>query len=135
MKVKSVFINLPVRNLSATRNFWAKLGFSFNDKFSDDKALCLIINDGAVYAMLITHELFGTFTNRSIADGTTTQVLTAIEVETREQVDKMVSIALANGATRYRESADHGWLYYDSFADLDGHQWEILYKDPSANPD
>jgi predicted lactoylglutathione lyase len=58
-------------------------------------------------------------------------VLIAIEVETKEKVDKLVSLAFENGATRYREPADHGWMYYESFADLDGHQWEVLFSDIS----
>jgi uncharacterized protein YndB with AHSA1/START domain len=79
--------------------------------------------------MLISQEMFSTFTNRPIADGKTTQVLTAIQVDSREQVDEIVSLALKNGAKRYRESVDHGWMYYDSFEDLDGHQWEIMFID------
>jgi predicted lactoylglutathione lyase len=58
----------------------------------------------------------------------------AIEVDSRELVDQIVKNALENGASRYKESADHGWMYYDSFADLDGHQWEIMYTDPSQLP-
>lgn len=134
MKVKSIFINLPINDLQKTRNFWTKLGFSFNEQFSDDRALCLILNDGQMYSMLITHDMFSTFTNRPIADSSTTQVLTALEVDSREHVDSIVKLALENGGTRYRESADHGWMYYDSFADIDGHQWEILYTDPTQIP-
>lgn len=131
MKVKSIFVNLPINDLAKTREFWTKLGFSFNENFSDDRALCLVLNDGLMYSMLITHDMFSTFTNRPITDGTTTQVLTAMEVDSREQVDKVVKLALENGAKRYRESVDHGWMYYDSFADLDGHQWEIMFTDPT----
>jgi uncharacterized protein len=134
MKVKSIFVNLPITDLQKTRDFWTKLGFSFNEHFSDEKALCLVLNDGMMYSMLITHEMFSTFTNRPIADGSTTQVLTAIEVDSKEQVDTIVNLAFENGATRYRESADHGWMYYDSFADLDGHQWEIMYINPTQTP-
>ncbi len=126
MKIKSIFINLPVHDLNRTRTFWTQLGFSFHKQFSNDKALCLVLNDGLIYAMLITRELFATFTNRPLADGSTTQVLTAIQVESREEVDRIVQCALENGATRYRPSADHGWMYYDSFADPDGHQWEVM---------
>jgi predicted lactoylglutathione lyase len=129
MKVKSIFVNLPIKDLKKTREFWTKLGFSFNEQFSDDKALCLVLNDGLIYSMLITHEMFSTFTNRPISDSSTTQVLTAIAVDSREQVDEVVKLAIENGATRYRESTDHGWMYYDSFADLDGHQWEIMFTD------
>lgn len=134
MKVKSIFVNLPIKDLTKTRNFWTKLGFTFNEQFSDDKAVCLVLNDGQIYSMLITHEFFATFTNRPISDSSTTQVLIAIEVESREKVDEIVKLALENGGTRYRENADHGWMYYDSFADLDGHQWEVMYSDPTQIP-
>jgi predicted lactoylglutathione lyase len=134
MKVKSIFVNLPIKDLQKTRDFWTKLGFTFNEQFSDDRALCLVLSEGQMYSMLITPEMFSTFTNRPIADGSTTQVLTAVEVDSKEQVDTIVKLALENGATRYRESADHGWMYYDSFADIDGHQWEILCTDPTQIP-
>ena len=130
MKAKSIFINLPVSDIPKTRDFWTKLGFAFNEQFSDENALCLVLNDGLMYSMLISHNLFSTFTNRPIADGTTTQVLTALQVESKEAVDLTVNLAIENGATRYKESVDHGWMYYDSFADLDGHQWEIMYTNP-----
>ena len=134
MKVKSIYVNLPIKDLKKTRSFWTKLGFLFNEQFSDDKALCLVLNDGLIYSMLITCEMFSTFTNRPISDNSTTQVLTAIEVESREQVDKIVKLAIENGGTRYKETADHGWIYYDSFADLDGHQWEIMFTNPNQKP-
>ena len=130
MKAKSIFINLPVSDIPKTREFWTKLGFAFNEQFSDENALCLVLNDGLMYSMLISHNLFSTFTNRPIADGTTTQVLTALQVESKESVDLTVNLAIENGATRYKDSVDHGWMYYDSFADLDGHQWEIMYTNP-----
>jgi predicted lactoylglutathione lyase len=129
MQVKSIFVNLPIKDLNKTKAFWTTLGFSFNEQFSDDKALCLVLQDGLIYSMLITEEMFGTFTNRPISDRSSTQVLTAIEVESRAKVDEIVYLALVNGATRYREAADHGWMYYDSFADIDGHQWEIMYTE------
>jgi len=131
MKVNSIFINLPIKDLNKTRDFWTKLGFSFNEQFSDERALCLVLNDGLIYAMLITHGLFSTFTNRPIADASTTQVLIAIQVNSKEEVDRIEKLALENGGTRYRESADHGWMYYDSFADLDGHQWEVMFVNSS----
>lgn len=129
MKVKSIFVNLPIKDITQTRDFWTKLGFSFNEQFSDDRALCLVLNDGLIYSMLITHELFSSFTNRPVADGSTTQVLIAIQVDSRDEVDRMVQLALEHGGTRYRERADHGWMYYDSFADPDGNQWEVMFAD------
>jgi predicted lactoylglutathione lyase len=130
MNVTSIFVNLPIKDVNKTRDFWTTLGFSFNEQFSNDQALCLVLHEGMIYAMLITHEMFSMFTNRPISDGSTTQVLTAIQVESREQVDHIVKSALDQGATRYKEPVDHGWMYYDSFADLDGHQWEIMFSNP-----
>jgi len=127
MKVKSIFLNLPIKDIHQTRNFWAELGFSFNEQFSDNKALCMVLNDGLMYVMLITHEFFTTFTNKPIADKSTTEVIIAIEVESREKVNDIVKQALKNGASRFKESVDHGWMYYDSFTDIDGHQWEVIH--------
>lgn len=134
MKIKGIYVNLPVKDLQKTRDFWTKLGFSFNEQFSDEKAVCLVLNEGSMYAMLITHEFFATFTNRPIADSSTTQVLNALEVESREQVDALVKLALESGGTRYKDSEDHGWMYIDRFADPDGHQWEVFYADSSKLP-
>ncbi len=134
MRIKSITVNLPIKDLERTKAFWTKLGFSFNEQFSDDKALCLALNEGTIYSMLITHEHFATFTNRPVANNSQTQVVIAIEVENRKSVDEMITLALENGGTRYREPEDHGWMYYDSFADLDGHQWEVIYSDPTQIP-
>jgi hypothetical protein len=127
MQVRAIFINLPVSDLQRSRHFWEGLGFSFNEIFSDDRAACLVLQEGVMYAMLITREMFATFTDRPIADGSTTQVLTALQWDSREEVDDRVQRALALGARRYRDAADHGWMYYDTFADLDGHQWEFCW--------
>ena len=132
--ISSIYVNLPVKDLAVTRTFWTSLGFQFNEQFSNDKAVCLVLNEGSMYAMLLTHEFFAGFTTRSVADGSSTQVILAVEVESREKVDAIVRAALANGGTRYREAADHGWMYYDSFADPDGHQWEIMHSDLSKLP-
>jgi len=132
--IRSVFINLPIKEIARTRAFWTKLGFSFNEEFSDEKALCLVLKQDAIYAMLITHEYYQTFTNRPIADSSTTQVLLAIDVGSRERVDEVMRIAVENGATRYLKPEDYGWMYYDRFADLDGHQWEISHMDENLLP-
>lgn len=134
MNVSSIFVNLPIKNVNKTRDFWTKLGFSFLEQYSDDKALCLVLHEGLMYCMLVTHELYGTFTNRPISDGSTTQVINAISVGSKAQVDQLVQLALENGGMRYRDRADHGWMYYDSFTDPDGHQWEIMFTDNNQLP-
>jgi predicted lactoylglutathione lyase len=134
MNAKSIYINLPIKNLNNTKDFWTKLGFSFNPKFSNEKGLCLILNEGNIYSMLLTEEFFSTFTNRPPADGKSTEVLIAIEVENREKVDEIIKLAITNGGSRYREIQEFEWMHNDAFTDPDGHQWEVFCINESKIP-
>jgi uncharacterized protein len=128
---KQIFINLPVKDLKNSMAFFEKLGFSFNMQFKDDKAACLIIGEN-IYAMLLLEKFFKTFTNKEISDAKkTTEVLIAVDAENRQAVDEMIKKAVEAGGSTYRNPQDNGWMYGHSFADLDGHQWEVLYMDES----
>ena len=129
-----IFVNLPVKDLKRSIDFFTQLGFSFNPQFTDEKAGCLVIGEN-IYAMLITESFFQTFTKKEISDATkTTEVLISIDVESRADVDAMVNKAVAAGGSIYREPEDHGWMYGHCFADPDGHQWEVLYMDEASIP-
>jgi hypothetical protein len=131
---KQIFINLPVKDLKKSMVFFEKLGFSFNMQFTDDSAACLMIGEN-IYAMLLLEKFFKTFTNKEIANAKKlTEVLIAIDVESKEEVDEMIRKAVDAGGATYRNPQDHGWMYGHSFADLDGHQWEVLYMDESQIP-
>lgn len=131
---KQIFINLPVKDLKKSMVFFEKLGFSFNMQFTDDSAACLMIGEN-IYAMLLLEKFFKTFTNKEIADAKKlTEVLIAIDAESRQSVDEMIRKAVDAGGVTYRNPQDHGWMYGHSFADLDGHQWEVLYMDESQMP-
>jgi len=129
-----IFVNLPVKDLNKSKEFFTKLGFSFNPQFTDDKAACLVIGEN-IFAMLLTEPFFKTFTKKEISDAKkTTEVLIAIDADSRKKVDEMVKTALESGGSIYKEPEDQGWMYGHSFADLDGHQWEVLYMDMSKMP-
>lgn len=129
-----IFVNLPVKDLDQSVAFFTKLGFSFNPQFTDEKATCMIIGEN-IFAMLLVESFFKTFTKKEIANGhKSTEVLLAIDAGSRHEVKDMVSKAIAAGGSTYMDPQDHGWMYQHSFADLDGHQWEILFMDESANP-
>jgi len=131
---KNIFVNLPVRDLNKSMDFFSKLGFTFNPQFTDDKAACMIIGEN-IYAMLLLEQFFKTFTKKEISDAKkSTEVLIAIDTETREKVDEMINKAVKAGGSIYNKPQDHGWMYGHSFADLDGHQWEVLYMDEDAIP-
>ncbi|GAB4091791.1 VOC family protein [Flaviaesturariibacter terrae] len=127
-----IFINLPVRDIQKSRNFFEQLGFSFNPQFSNHKAAALVLGEN-IFAMLLTHERFQDFTHKPIVDATkATEVLLCIDAESREAVDAMVQKAVSAGGSIYRDAEDHGWMYGHSFADPDGHQWEIAYMNEAA---
>ena len=129
-----VFINLPVKNLDRSVSFFTQLGYSFNPQLTDEKASCMIISD-SIFAMLLTEPYFQTFTKKQICDAkASTEMLIALDANSREEVQQMVEKARKLGATIYSEPQDHGWMYQHSFADLDGHQWELVYMDASQIP-
>lgn len=132
---KQIFVNLPVKSLKKSIDFFTQLGFTFNPQFTDETATCMIVGDN-IFVMLLTEEKFKTFTPKQICDATkSTEVLVCISSESREKVDEMVRKAVAAGGTTYREPRDHGFMYEHGFQDLDGHIWEIVFMDPAAiNP-
>src|SRR5690606_27031151 len=129
-----VFINLSVKNLEKSMEFFKNLGFSFNIQFTDEKAACMVISDN-IFAMLLTEDFFQTFTKKELCDAKkATEVLVALDTNSKEEVQDIVAKAKSLGATIYAEPGDHGWMYQHSFADLDGHQWEFAYMDESQLP-
>lgn len=133
MKINQIYVNLPVKNIQKTKEFWTNLGFSVNEQISDDRAVCIIMND-TISIMFLTEEFFETFSERPVPKGDTTQVLVAIGLESREEVDQVVNAAVANGATQHEEAQDHGWMYQNSFWDINGHSWNVIFADPSQIP-
>ncbi|WP_417384209.1 VOC family protein [Gimesia sp.] len=129
---KKVFINLPVKDLEKSMTFYKALGYSINEKWTDETAASVVISE-EIYAMLLTYPKFQMFTPKEICDATkSTEVLVALSCENREQVDEMVKKAVAAGGSTYNEPQDHGFMYGHGFQDPDGHIWEVFYMDPAA---
>ena len=129
---KLVFINLPVADLPRSKEFFSALGYTFNAQFTDDNAACMIVSD-AIHVMLLTHPHFTIFSPQPISDARqATEVLVCLSCESREEVDSIISKAIAAGGTTYREPQDHGFMYGQGFQDPDGHVWEYMWMDPAA---
>ena len=127
-----IFVNLPVKDLSRTVEFFKKLGFAFNAQFTDENATCMIINDN-IFVMLLVEKFFKTFTKKEICDTTKdTEVIIALSTESREKVDEMMQNVFEAGGKESREPQDYGWMYGRSFQDINGHLWEIIYMDEKA---
>ncbi|MFG3345260.1 VOC family protein [Streptomyces sp. NPDC048018] len=134
MAPQMIFVNLPVTDLDASKAFYEQLGYSINPQFTDETAACVVISD-TIYAMLLTEEKFTSFLapGKGISDATkSTEVLVTLSAESREKVDELADRALAAGGSPAKEPMDMGFMYGRSFADPDGHHWEVFWMDMAA---
>jgi len=124
-----IFVNLPVRDLEASKTFFGALGHAFNPTFTDDNAACMIISD-SIFVMLLVESFFAGFTTRPISDARQqTEVITCLSATSRTAVDALVDKALKAGASEPMPARDYGFMYQRGFQDLDGHLWEIAHMD------
>ncbi|MDX2131648.1 MAG: VOC family protein [Planctomycetota bacterium] len=129
-----IFVNLPVRNLAASTAFFRHLGFEIDPRFSGEHGSCVVFSD-TIFAMLLTHDAFRSYTTKAIADATrTTEVLVCITRPRREDVDELVRRAVAAGGSVHKEPQEHAFMYGHAFTDLDGHIWEVIWLDTTALP-
>jgi uncharacterized protein len=128
---RKLFVNVPVHDLKKSMDFFSALGFSFNRKFTDDKAACMVVSDEA-YFMLLREPFFRTFTKRDTCDEAHTEAMFAISCTSRAEVDDLVNRAIRAGGTHAMDPQDHGFMYAWSFYDVDDHHWEVLWMDPAA---
>jgi predicted lactoylglutathione lyase len=128
-----LFLNLPVADLPASRQFFDRLGFGFDERFCEDRAAaCMVVSDQA-YVMLLARDRFADFVAKPVADANEATALTvAISADDREAVDAFADDALAAGGTAAKDPQDYGFMYQRSFHDLDGHLWEVMWMDPVA---
>ncbi|MFE3861169.1 VOC family protein [Streptomyces goshikiensis] len=131
MSATMIFVNLPVKDLDASKAFWGKLGYSFNAQFTDENCASMVISD-TIVAMLLTEARFKDFTHKAITDtSNSTEALLCLSSESRTAVDELVDAAVGAGATEPRPAQDYGTMYGRAFEDLDGHTWEIMWMDPA----
>ena len=124
---KQIFVNLPCKNLSASKAFFEALGYAFNPQFTNELGAGLILGE-TLYAMLLTEDFARTFTFKPLVDAkTATEVLVCLSCESRAEVDGLVAKALVAGGTAPRPAVDHGFMYAHGFEDLDGHIWELVH--------
>ncbi|MFA7273794.1 MAG: VOC family protein [Crocinitomicaceae bacterium] len=131
---KQIFINLAVKDLQKSMDFYAAMGFTNNPQFSDDEGKCMVWSD-AIYLMILSHEKMALFTNKEIAD-TKTKIagLFSLSVESVEEVNTMLTNGLAAGGIEPTEMRDYGFMQQRTIEDFDGHTWEIFYMDMTKFP-
>jgi hypothetical protein len=129
-----IFVNLPVKDLARSVEFFTKLGYTFDPRFTDANATSMIVGEN-IYVMLLVESFFAQFTKKPIANAKqSTEAIFALALESREQVDEHVAQAVAAGGKAELPAQDHGWMYQHGFEDLDGHLWEVCWMDPNGMP-
>ena len=132
MSTRKIFVNLPVRDLRRSMEFFSTLGFGFDPQFTDEKAACMVISQEA-FVMLLSTPFFQTFTKRAVCETAThTETLLALSCDSRDEVDRMADRALDCGGSAAVDAQDHGFMYVRTFYDPDGHHWEVLWMDPKT---
>ena len=136
MMPQMIFVNLPVTDLEKSKAFYEAVGAANNPAFTDDTAACMVVEEGSIHVMLLTHEKWATFTSKKIPDAhTIAQVLLCVSADSRDAVDGQVDKAVkAGGKADPTPTQDYGFMYGRSFEDPDGHIWEVMWMDPTAIP-
>jgi uncharacterized protein len=127
------FINLPVKDLTRSTEFFSKLGFAFDEQFTDDNGTRMIVSDDTSVMLIVEPFFEGFIAPQAIADASRTkEVIIGLSAESNEQVDDLADRAVANGAESLGEPVADEYMYMRGFRDLDGHQWSFIHMDPSA---
>ena len=128
----AIFVNLPVSDLERSKAFFTALGYTINPQFSDETCASVVFSD-TIYAMLLSEARFKDFTPRTVVDArTSTEAIVCLGATSRADVDRIADAALASGGSRVLDPQDHGFMYGRSFADPDGHIWEVMWMDPAV---
>jgi len=131
---KQIFINLAVKDLQKSTDFYTALGFKNNPQFSDDAGKCMVWSEN-IFVMLLTHEKFLSFTKKAIAD-TKSKIagLFSLSAESVEEVNTIMSEGLKAGGIEPNEVRDYGFMVQRTIEDFDGHTWEVFFMDMSKFP-
>ncbi|MGZ4968959.1 MAG: VOC family protein [Methylobacter sp.] len=99
-----LFVNLPVKNLNKSMEFFTQPGSRFNPQFTDETANCLIFSE-CIFVVLLTEAKFKTFIPKKICNATSsTKVLVCLTSESRQKADASVGKAVSAGGITYSEA-------------------------------
>lgn len=127
--MKQIFINLPVKDVSASMNFYSQLGFAVNPLFTFDNQKCMTWGD-QIYLMLQTYEMFKSGNKKDLPDAKKNAIATfTLPVESLAKVNEMIEKGIKAGGTESTPMIDEGFMQVRNIEDLDGYNWGIIYLD------
>lgn len=131
---KQIFINLAVKDVDKSMEFYTSMGFSNNPQFSDESGKCMVWSED-IFLMLLSHEKFSSFATKPIADTKSSVAgLFSLSVDSLDEVNRIMQAGLDGGGTEPNELRDYGFMQQRTIEDFDGHTWEIFYMDMSKLP-
>ena len=131
---KMIFVNLPVADVARSTAFYEAIGFTKDERFSNEQGVSMRWSD-EISVMLLSHDFYRSFMpHKVIADtASTSEMILCLSFDSREAVDTVVERAIAAGSKGdVNEPDDHGWMYGRSFEDLDGHSFGPFFMDMEA---
>ncbi|KAF2511897.1 VOC family protein [Flavobacterium foetidum] len=133
---KQIWLNLPVKDVAKAKDFFWKIGFSFNEQHDTPSSTCMVVGESNFVVMLFEEMLFSSFSQNELTDTkSSSEILISIDAESREEVDELAQkVADAGGNVFAPPAESQGWMYGCGFADLDGHRWNVLYMDFNKLP-
>jgi len=128
---KQIWLNLPVKDVAKSKDFFWKIGFSFNEQHDTPSSTCMVVGDSHFVVMLFEESLFTSFSQNKLTDTqSSSEVLISIDAESASEVDELAKKVEEAGGTIFSPPAEsQGWMYGFGFADLDGHRWNVLFMD------
>lgn len=132
--VKQIFINLAVKDIQKSMDFYTAIGFTNNPQFSDESGKCMVWSEN-IYLMLLSYEKFASFTSKPIADTKSVVAgLYSLSMQSLDDVNKLMNIGLKAGGIEPSAIRDYGFMQQRTLEDFDGHTWEIFHMDMDKMP-
>ncbi|MBD0850339.1 VOC family protein [Maribacter arenosus] len=135
--MKTIWLNLPVKDLQKSKQFFRDIGFRENPMHKEVRHLgSFLIGDSNFVLMLFPEGDIKNYTQNEITDtAKSNEMLINIDAQSKEEVDAFANkVTKAGGNVYFKPTEVDGWMYILSFADLDGHRWSMLYMEPEKMP-
>ena len=133
---KEIWINLPVKDVGKSKEFFEGIGFALNEKYASPDMACFTVGEKKMTILFFAEETFKGFTKSEVSDAKTgAEVLISFDAESREEVNETAGKVFDAGGKIFSEPQEiQGWMYGFAFADLDGHRWNMIFMDHSKMP-
>lgn len=129
---RTILISLPVTDLPRSMAFYEALGFTRNPAFSGETGAGMVWSE-AIQVMLLTYDIWKTFTARPIPPTSSSEVGLKINFDSRAAVDAAHDAAVAIGGTGdINPVEDYDFMYCRDLTDPDGHVWGLMWMDAVA---